>query len=751
VNKIREALHDFTNGQTLSGEQIVHLLLVATLVAATVHLITMLVTRWGDKHIGPKSLAASILVHAVCLLGLTSSTAFDVMPLANANPKTVKEERVQIRNVVVESDREIKKDQFGNVSVYDKVQEESELARIEREAPDFEPTLAPEREIEEDVPTDIVMKDIADPTRTPEVASMPEDSGVEGPRQSATATIQTDEKVEEAKSEVTPNTPTRTTRSARAGNPDKRITREVPRGSVSRIEDTFEANDVSPQMQQSESGQFTATEKPANTISSPTGPVPSQTEIDDPGAETPDEGSMGGAGVLSAAQIAAMRARRARRTGRVKDEPKVQREAQTEIPLAPGFDVRESPAVNPLADSMEYVPAPEVMSGTSTQRRPSVPATYQLRSLDSRKAVARQNGGTKESEKAVERSLQWLASAQANNGSWSSSQHGGGQMQSDKRADGLEVNLAKNGDRPAGARADTGVTALAVLAFLGAGYTNEEGDYTDVVEKAIRWLIQQQDDNGCLAGNATYFARNYCHAMATYALAEAMGMLSDPQSDASLRLAVIRAIAYTSGQQNQKTGGWRYIQGQTGDMSMFGWQMMALKSSEIAGAPIADIVKQRMNRFLKSRRQGRYGGLAGYRAQDAPDKTMTAEAMFCRIMLGYPRDGEDMREAVSYLLRRGPRRADVNFYYWYYGTLSMFQYGGRSWDTWNEEVRELLIDEQIKEGEFAGTWDPRRTRWGKAGGRVYTTALATLTLEVYYRFLPLYRAAAPPDLDDSEQ
>ncbi|MFK7817321.1 MAG: hypothetical protein AB8G99_01270 [Planctomycetaceae bacterium] len=750
MDKVRQALHDFTNGQTLSGEQIVHLLLVATLVAATVHLITMLATRWGDKHIGPKSLAASILVHAVCLLGLTSSTAFDVMPLAKADSKKDREERVQIRNVVVESEREIKKQQFGNVPVYEKVQEEQDLARVDRKATNYEPTQIPERETQKDQPTELVMDDIADPNKTPEVASMPEDAGVEGPRQTANATIQSDDSVEQARSEVTPNTPSRTARSARAGNPDKRTTREVPRGSVSRIEDTFEANDVSPEMQRSESGEFAATEKPADVVSSPTGPVPARTEIDEPGAET-EKGSMGGAGVLSAAQIAAMRARRARRDGRAKDEPRVQRDAQTEIPLQPGFDVRESPAVNPLADSMEFVPAPEVMSGTSTQRRPSVPATYQLRSLDSRKAVARQNGGTEESEKAVERSLQWLASAQRPTGNWSSREHGGGRMLVDKRADGLEVNLSKNGDRPAGARADTGVTALSVLAFLGAGYTHEEGDYTDVVGKAIRWLISQQDDEGCLAGNATYFARNYCHAMVTYALAEAMGMQNDPQSDPTLRLAVMRAIAYTSGQQNQKTGGWRYIKDQPGDMSMFGWQMMALKSSEIAGAPIADVVKQRMNRFLKGRRQGRYGGLAGYRSQDPPDKTMTAEAMFCRIMLGYPRDGEDMREAVGYLLRRGPRRADVNFYYWYYGTLSMFQYGGRAWDTWNEEVRELLIDEQVKDGEFAGTWDPKRTRWGKAGGRVYTTALATLTLEVYYRFLPLYRAAAPPDLDASDE
>ena len=242
--------------------------------------------------------------------------------------------------------------------------------------------------------------------------------------------------------------------------------------------------------------------------------------------------------------------------------------------------------------------------------------------------------------------------------------------------------------------------------------------------------------------------------MATYALAEAVGMQSDVNADIDLRLAMIRAAAYTSKIQDARTGGWRYLPNkneptryQDGDMSMFGWKMMALKSAEIAKVEINETVRKRMDRFLKSRRLGRYGGLASYRDKDKVDKTMTAEAMFCRIMMGYKRDGEDMREAVRYLNRLAPSRADMNLYYWYYGTLAMFQYGGKAWDSWNKEIRELLIKEQIGSGEFAGTWDPRKSRWGRAGGRVYTTAIATLTLEVYYRFLPLYRAAAPPTDD----
>lgn len=757
MNRIQQAIHDFTNGQALTGEQIVHLLLLVTLVTATVHLITMLATRWGDRHIGAKSLAASILVHVVCLLGLTSSTAFDVSPRARADDDNSKrDEQVPVRRIIVESDREIKKEEHGNVPLLEKLaDDESELARVERQAPEFQETTAPDRAAADAAPTDVPLRDIEDPVEAPQVASIPEDAGAEGPRQNASASLETDDSVVESRSDVTPNTPGRTAR-ARAGNADREVVREVPRGSVGRIDNDFSDENTSPALRETESASFMATEKPRESISRTTGPVPADTEIDDPGADT-DPGKIGASGAMSRAQIAALRARRARRTGRSADDTRMQREARTELPLADGFEVRESPAVNPLADSVNFTPATESADAAEMRRRPSLAATYRLRTIESRVAVARRNGGTEESERAVELSLRWLASIQTPQGSWDASAHGSGQMFEDSRmietdSTGrkrtLTVKLSKDGDQPAGARADTGITALALLSFLGAGYTHEEGKYVNNVSRALRWLVRQQDEEGCLAGNATYFARNYCHAMATYALAEAMGMQSDPNADAELRLAVLKAVAYTSGQQSPQGGGWRYIAGQDGDMSMFGWQMMSLKSAEIAGVPISGTVKSRMMRFLRSRRLGESGGLSGYRGGDPANKTMTAESMFCRQMLGYERAGADNREAVAYLMRRLPDRADMNYYYWYYGTLSMFQYGGDEWDKWNQEIRELLTQEQETTGEFAGSWDPRKSRWGRAGGRVYTTALATLSLEVYYRFLPLYRAVAPPSEAD---
>jgi hypothetical protein len=82
-------------------------------------------------------------------------------------------------------------------------------------------------------------------------------------------------------------------------------------------------------------------------------------------------------------------------------------------------------------------------------------------------------------------------------------------------------------------------------------------------------------------------------------------------------------------------------------------------------------------------------------------------------------------------------------YYWYYGTLAMYQYGGPEWEQWNDSLRDLLVADQLDAGPHAGSWEPRGV-WGRYGGRIYQTALSTLCLEVYYRFLPLYQLNEAP-------
>ncbi|MFP6765255.1 MAG: prenyltransferase/squalene oxidase repeat-containing protein, partial [Planctomycetaceae bacterium] len=277
----------------------------------------------------------------------------------------------------------------------------------------------------------------------------------------------------------------------------------------------------------------------------------------------------------------------------------------------------------------------------------------------------------------------------------------------------------------------------------------------DQVDRALSWLIRQQGTDGFLGGSASRYARMYCHAIATYALAEALGMQTDRAGDARLREPIRRAVQYIIANQNPTDGGWRYERGQRSDMSMFGWQLMALKSSQIAGIEVPDDVTQKMIGFLKQRSLGTRRGLAAYRMVEPPfeplrpSSAMTAESLFCKQMLGLARDNPQSQEAIEFLMDRLPNRKSEDLYYWYYGTLAVYQYGGPEWRAWNTALRDWLVTDQRTGGHAAGSWDPKPP-WGPYGGRVFSTALSTLSLEVYYRFLPLYQVRRGMEFDDNE-
>jgi hypothetical protein len=356
-----------------------------------------------------------------------------------------------------------------------------------------------------------------------------------------------------------------------------------------------------------------------------------------------------------------------------------------------------------------------------------LPAAYRLRVAPDRDAVAESLGATPESQEAVRLALKWMADSQDPDGNWDASKHGAGR----------ELQVAGRNRYQAGARADTGITGLALLAFLAAGHTHQAGDYQSTVRRGLEYLIRSQASDGGLGGEATTYARMYCHAMAAFALSEACGMTRDER----LREPVVQAIAYTLASQNPTTGGWRYSPGDAGDTSQLGWQIMALKSAELAGVPFPVRTRNGAIRFLNSVAHGKLGGLSAYRPGEKVSRPMTAEALACRHFLGMAHDHPAGYEGGRYIIEELPGEGPFNLYYWYYGTLAMYQLQGEYWDRWNQALQKTLIDSQRKSGPLAGSWDPESV-WGGYGGRVYTTALATLCLEVYYRFLPLYLQAS---------
>ncbi|HID23585.1 MAG TPA: hypothetical protein EYP14_14470 [Planctomycetaceae bacterium] len=115
---------------------------------------------------------------------------------------------------------------------------------------------------------------------------------------------------------------------------------------------------------------------------------------------------------------------------------------------------------------------------------------------------------------------------------------------------------------------------------------------------------------------------------------------------------------------------------------------------------------------------------------------MTAVGLLCRMYLGWTRERRALQDGVTFLSRRGP--VDDEMYYNYYATQVLHHWGGEKWKRWNEVMREQLIKTQDRAGHATGSWKPR-DRHGHVGGRLYMTSLCVMTLEVYYRHLPLYQ------------
>lgn len=359
-------------------------------------------------------------------------------------------------------------------------------------------------------------------------------------------------------------------------------------------------------------------------------------------------------------------------------------------------------------------------------RRPT-PEIYKLRTAPDHVLAAQQQGATAATEAAVKAALQWLVQTQAADGRWSAAKHGAG-----------KESRALGRDRPgAGATADTGMTGLALLAMLASGHTHRDGEHRENVRRGLEYLMRAQEPDGNLGGRGNIYESMYCHAIASFAMSEALGMTGEPLLQPHVR----RAIEFTLAAQDPGTGGWRYRPGDPGDTSQLGWQFMALKSAELAGIAMPDNTRQGTVRFLNSVSTGEKGGLASYRPKERPSRTMTAEALFCWQLLGMEDHHPSVREATDFLMADLPGQNRTNLYYWYYATLAIHQHQGENWLRWNHALQEALVTTQRHADGLAGSWDPDPV-WGGYGGRVYATALGALCLEVYYRFLPLYKDTA---------
>ena len=352
---------------------------------------------------------------------------------------------------------------------------------------------------------------------------------------------------------------------------------------------------------------------------------------------------------------------------------------------------------------------------------------------------------TKATEGAVLAALRWLARHQNTDGSWCAETydnrcgHGARAGRCDVHAGNSEFNA--------------GVTGLSLLSFLGAGYSHFSKDTHDgicfgkVIKNGLQWMMKRQDAEGCIGGRSCdeYI---YNHIICTLALTEAYGLTG---SDL-LREPAQQAVDFIVAARNPDRV-WRYsARCGENDTSVTGWAVMALKSAEMSGLSfpreecygaarswlkdVTDTTYYRVGYNAPGTGKVHNGHNAHFDHHDA----LAAISVMSRIFMDRNRTDPAVRGGCQLLVKDLPswNGVEIDFYYWYYASLALFQYdgpSGRLWGAWNEHLVKALVPNQRREKKacFDGSWDPVG-RWCHDGDRVYATAINALTLEVYYRY-----------------
>ncbi len=327
------------------------------------------------------------------------------------------------------------------------------------------------------------------------------------------------------------------------------------------------------------------------------------------------------------------------------------------------------------------------------------------------------------SDAAVAAAFKWIAEHQMPDGGWNFDHRGG---KCEGRCDHAgSLDSARNA-----------ATAMALLAFLGAGQTHEEGDYKKRVESGLLFLLKNAKLED---GRATFEdgGNMYSHGMCTLALCEAFAMTHDMDLQAPAQ-AALNHIVFA---QDPDGGGWRYKPKMPGDTSVSGWQIMALKSGHLGELVVPADTITGVNRFLDSV-QSDEGAAYGYTDRGNAPSTNSV-GLLCRMYTGWKRDNPALERGVKRLAETGP--SNSNMYYNYFATQVLRHHEGDEWDTWREKLSKRLVETQSKEGHTAGSWYFDGDHGSTVGGRLYCTAMATMILEVYYRHMPIYGRAATAD------
>lgn len=426
----------------------------------------------------------------------------------------------------------------------------------------------------------------------------------------------------------------------------------------------------------------------------------------------------------------------------VDEPPPVEEVAEVEPEELPEV---ESTVPIPEADTpMEAAADSELVSTVPVEIPPDTEVTVIEESvpMSERAELLTRYGGTAESEAAVLSALKWLALHQHSDGGWSF----------DHRNANCKGQCSQPGNMP---RSRVAATGMAVMTLLGSGNSCYDGPYRRNVEAGLQFIAanaRQVPAGADLRGTFEGQKGMYIQAISTICMAQAMhqnaaalqvagprarkvGMKTRRQLEVETRQlsnAAQGGVQFLINAQNSQ-GGWKYEPGSNGgDTSVLGWVVTALVTARDAGVSVPDSVFDGVTQFLDSV-QTEDGAFYGYEEPGSKAST-TAIGLFCRLHSGWDETHPALARGVDFLRRRAPERNDM--YYNYYATQVMRQWGGPSWEKWNSIMREQLVSTQRTSGHRAGSWDVA-DQYGEAGGRLYMTCLAAMTLEVYYRHVPI--------------
>ncbi len=320
-------------------------------------------------------------------------------------------------------------------------------------------------------------------------------------------------------------------------------------------------------------------------------------------------------------------------------------------------------------------------------------------------------GGRRPADNPVERGLKWLAAHQDDTGAWDAD----GFMKHDPEADRCDGRGA--------ATADVAVTALATLAFLGAGYLDRgapaDNPYAENVARAMRFLLTSQKEDGSFVE-----ASLEGDAFAAVAVSEAFALTRNPR----YRLPAERAVGFLLKQQTQGAA-WKSASGR--DASLTAWCVSALASARAAGIDIPEAALADALTWVESvtdKATGRVG-------EAGKTEGATAPAILIRTRCGQgPLAVEAIPKGAALCAARPPvwnvEDGTIDMDAWWWGTLALSEAGGDPWTAWSARLKTAIVDRQQSIGSRAGSWDPL----GVEGGRIHATALMTMNLEIYYRY-----------------